>query len=206
KWVLSREADGVTLYLAAATNFKNYRDVSADPNARIASTLPTPTQKGSAALRAEHIADHQKLFRRVTIDLGHTDSEKLPTDERIAKFASESDPSLVALLFQFGRYLLIGSSRPGGQPANLQGLWNDSNAPAWDSKYTDNINTEMNYWPAGVANLSECQLPLFEAMKDLAAAGAVTAKEHYNARGWVQHHNFDLWRGTAPINNSNHGI
>src|ERR1039458_3772246 len=101
---------------------------------------------------------------------------------------------------------MISSSRPGGQPANLQGIWNDSNQPAWDSKYTDNINTEMNYWPAEVTNLSECQLPLFEALKDLAKAGAVTAREHYNARGWVLHHNFDLWRGTAPVNASNHGI
>ena len=101
---------------------------------------------------------------------------------------------------------MIASSRPGGQPANLQGLWNDSNSPAWDSKYTDNINTEMNYWPVEETNLSECQLPLFDALKDLAESGAITAEEHYNARGWVLHHNFDLWRGTAPINASNHGI
>src|SRR3954452_21172102 len=101
---------------------------------------------------------------------------------------------------------MIAAYRPGGQPATLQWLWNDYKRPPWDSKYTDNINTEMNYWPSGVANLAECQLPLFDAMKELAAAGATTAKEHYNARGWVQHHNFDLWRGTAPINASNHGI
>jgi alpha-L-fucosidase 2 len=201
-----RDSQGVTLLLAGATNYKNYRDVSAESQARFEATLAAAQRKGYAALRAEHIADHQRLFRRVAIDLGTTAAAKLPTDERIAQFATGSDPALVALVFQYGRYLLIGSSRPGGQPANLQGLWNESNTPAWDSKYTDNINTQMNYWPAGVANLSECQLPLFDAMKDLAAAGAVTAKEHYNARGWVQHHNFDLWRGTAPINNSNHGI
>jgi alpha-L-fucosidase 2 len=206
KWVVARDGDGSVLYLAAATNFKNYRDVSGDPKARVAATLSAATKKGYAALRAEHIADHQKLFRRVTLDLGHTESEKLPTDERIARFATSNDPSLVALVFQFGRYLLIGSSRPGGQPANLQGLWNASNTPPWDSKYTDNINTEMNYWPSGPANLLECQLPLFDAMKELAVAGAVTAKEQYNAGGWVLHHNFDLWRGTAPINASNHGI
>lgn len=197
---------GVTLILAAATNFKNYRDVSADPHARVEATLSAAKAKGYAALRAEHLADYQRLFRRVTLDLGTSPAAQLPTDERIRNFAHSSDPSLVALVFQFGRYLLIGSSRPGGQPANLQGLWNASNNPPWDSKYTDNINTEMNYWPAEETNLSECQLPLFDALKDLSQSGAVTAKEHYNARGWVVHHNFDLWRGTAPINASNHGI
>ncbi len=200
------DATGTTILLAAATNFKNYRDVSADPHARVEATLAAAKAKGYAALRAEHIADYQRLFRRVSIDLGHTDAEKLPTDERIRNFAHTSDPSLVALVFQYGRYLLIGSSRPGGQPANLQGIWNDSNNPPWDSKYTDNINTEMNYWPSEETNLSECQLPLFDALQDLAASGAITAKEQYNARGWVVHHNFDLWRGTAPINASNHGI
>jgi alpha-L-fucosidase 2 len=206
KYVSVKDAGGVTLILAAATNFQNFRNVSADPHARVTATLAAAQKKGYAALRAEHLADYQKLFRRVTIDLGHTIAEKLPTDERIQKFSSGSDPALVALVFQFGRYLMIGSSRPGGQPANLQGLWNESNKPAWDSKYTDNINTEMNYWPSGPANLAECELPLFDAMKDLAVSGAVTAKEHYGAGGWVVHHNFDLWRGTAPINASNHGI
>ena len=110
------------------------------------------------------------------------------------------------LFFQFGRYLLIASSRPGGQPANLQGLWNESQDPPWDSKYTININTEMNYWPAELTNLSECHEPLFAALKDLSQSGARVAEAHYGARGWVVHHNFDLWRGAAPINNSNHGI
>jgi alpha-L-fucosidase 2 len=206
KYVALRDATGTTLILAAATNFKTYKDVSADPHARVEATLAAARAKGYATLRAEHIADHQKLFRRVALDLGHSASEKLPTDERIAKFRAAPDPSLVALVFQYGRYLMIAASRPGGQPTTLQGLWNDSNTPPWDSKYTDNINTEMNYWPAGVANLAECQLPLFDALKDLSAAGAITAKEQYNARGWVVHHNFDLWRGTAPINASNHGI
>jgi alpha-L-fucosidase 2 len=206
KYLAVKDGDAVTLVLAAATNFKNYKDVSADPHARVAATLGAAVKKGYAALRAEHIADHQKLFRRVSLDLGRSDSEKLPTDERIAKFRTAPDPSLVALVFQYGRYLLIAASRPGGQPATLQGLWNDSNNPPWDSKYTDNINTEMNYWPSGVANLAETQLPLFDALKELSMAGAITAKEQYNARGWVLHHNFDLWRGTAPINASNHGI
>ena len=176
------------------------------PAQRNAATLAALRNKSYDTLRAEHIRDHQALFRRVSLDLGTTPAAKLPTDERIAAFATGNDPALVALLFQYGRYLMIGSSRPGGQPANLQGIWNDSNKPAWDSKYTDNINTEMNYWPVEETNLSECHLPLFDALKDLAQSGAITAKEHYNARGWVLHHNFDLWRGTAPINASNHGI
>jgi alpha-L-fucosidase 2 len=200
------DANGVTILLAAATNFKSFRDVSADPHARVEAVLAAAKAKGYASLRAGAIADYQRLFHRVSLDLGHTGAEKLPTDERIRNFAHTSDPSLVALVFQYGRYLLIGSSRPGGQPANLQGLWNQSNNPPWDSKYTDNINTEMNYWPSEETNLSECQLPLFDALKDLAISGAITAKEEYGARGWVLHHNFDLWRGTAPINASNHGI
>jgi alpha-L-fucosidase 2 len=195
-----------TLILAGATNFKNYRDVSADPKARNDATLAALRNKSYETLRAEHIRDHQALFRRVSLDLGATPAAKLPTDQRIAAFAAGNDPALVALLFQYGRYLMIGSSRPGGQPANLQGIWNDSNKPAWDSKYTDNINTEMNYWPVEETNLAECHLPLFDALKDLAQSGAITAREHYNAGGWVLHHNFDLWRGTAPINASNHGI
>jgi alpha-L-fucosidase 2 len=198
--------NGDTIILAAATNFVNFKDIAADPVKRNDATLAAVKGKSYEILRAEHSKDHQALFRRVSIDLGTSAAAELPTDERIAKFATGNDPALVALLFQYGRYLLIGSSRPGGQPANLQGLWNDSNKPAWDSKYTDNINTEMNYWPAENTNLSECQLPLFDALKDLAQTGANVAKEHYNARGWVVHHNFDLWRGAAPINASNHGI
>jgi alpha-L-fucosidase 2 len=199
-------ADSATLILTGATNFQNYQDVSADPMQRNTAILAAIGKKTYETLHAEHIADHQALFRRASLDLGTTAAAGLPTDERIAAFAKGSDPALVTLLFQFGRYLMIGTSRPGGQPANLQGLWNDSNQPAWDSKYTDNINTEMNYWPVEETNLSECQLPLFDALQDLAKAGAITAKEHYHARGWVLHHNFDLWRGTAPINASNHGI
>jgi alpha-L-fucosidase 2 len=199
-------AKSATFLLAGATNFKNYRDISGDPAQRNIATLAASRPKHYDALRAEHIRDHQALFRRVALDLGTSAAAELPTDERIAAFAKGSDPALVALLFQFGRYLMIASSRPGGQPANLQGVWNDSNKPAWDSKYTDNINTEMNYWPIGPANLAECELPLFDALKDLSQSGAAVAKEHYGAGGWVVHHNFDLWRGAAPINASNHGI
>jgi alpha-L-fucosidase 2 len=199
-------ADSATLILTGATNFKNYQDVTADPDARNDAVLSAVRGRSFDALRAQHVADYDRLFHRVSLDLGSTPAATLPTDERIRAFATGGDPQLVALLFQFGRYLMIASSRPGGQPANLQGLWNESNHPPWDSKYTDNINTEMNYWPVEEANLSECQLPLFDALKDLAASGAVTAQEQYHARGWVLHHNFDLWRGTAPINASNHGI
>ncbi len=199
-------ANGATLLLTGATNFKNYKDVSANPKQRNDEVLRAVHNQSYESLLAGHIADYQRLFRRVSLDLGSTPAANDPTDVRIRKFASAGDPALVALLFQYGRYLLISSSRSPGQPANLQGLWNDSNNPPWDSKYTVNINTEMNYWPAEVANLSECHQPLFDALKEIAESGAVTAKEHYNARGWVLHHNFDLWRGTAPINASNHGI
>jgi alpha-L-fucosidase 2 len=199
-------ATTATLLLVGATNFVDYQDVSADPHRRNDLVLGRQRGKSYAMLRAAHVADHQALFRRVTLDLGSTPAAGRPTGERIRAFSGGDDPQLVALLFQFGRYLLIGSSRTGGQPANLQGIWNDSNRPAWDSKYTCNINTEMNYWHAETANLAECHRPLLDALKDLAASGAITAREHYNARGWVLHHNFDLWRGTAPINASNHGI
>jgi len=199
-------ADAATLVLAAATSFKNYTDITADPAARCEATLASIAQKDFAALRQAHIADHQALFRRVSLDLGKTDAAKLPTDQRLHNFAGGGDPDLAALAFQYGRYLLIASSRAGGQPANLQGIWNDSLHPAWDSKWTVNINTEMNYWPAEVANLSECTAPLFDMIADCAATGAKTAQAHYGARGWVLHHNTDLWRGTAPINASNHGI
>ncbi len=201
-----RDADAVTLLLAGATNFVNYRDVSASPARRNDATLAPLRAARYATLKTAHLTDHQTLFRRVKLDLGTNESAALPTDERVRRFDTAPDPQLVTLVFQYGRYLLIGSSRKGGQPANLQGLWNASNTPSWDSKYTVNINTEMNYWPAGIAALGECQQALFDALKEVAASGAETAKEHYNAPGWVLHHNFDLWRGTAPINASDHGI
>lgn len=186
-----------TLFLTASTNFRTYREVGALPE-------PARVSEKENKLRAQHIADHQALFSRVHLNLGP--QVELPTDERIRKFAANPDPSLVALLFQYGRYLLIASSRGQGQPANLQGIWNDQLKPSWDSKYTVNINTEMNYWPANVTALAETQEPLWRALFDLAESGAITAREHYGAPGWVLHHNFDLWRGTAPINHSNHGI
>ncbi|MBM3859052.1 MAG: glycoside hydrolase family 95 protein [Verrucomicrobia bacterium] len=199
-----RGAGTLIIRLVAATNFKSYKDISGDPAARCAALLKK-NKSWEKTLQA-HVADHQSLFRRVSLDLGRTPAADKPTDQRIKEFATGNDPSLVALVFQYGRYLLIASSRPGGQPANLQGIWNDKLKPPWDSKYTCNINTEMNYWPAEVTNLSECHEPLFAALAELADTGRVVAKEHYGARGWVVHHNFDLWRGAAPINAANHGI
>jgi alpha-L-fucosidase 2 len=199
-------AQTATLILSGATNFVNYRDLTADPLARNTAVLANAAAKSPNQLLTEHGEDHNRLFHRVSLNLGTSPAADLPTNERIAAFAAGKDPRLVALLFQYGRYLLIASSRPGGQPANLQGLWNDSNRPPWGSKYTSNINVQMNYWPSEVANLSECHLPLFAAMRELAESGAKTARAQYNANGWVLHHNFDLWRGTAPINAANHGI
>jgi alpha-L-fucosidase 2 len=171
-----------------------------------ATVLAAVAGKDFKRLRQTHVKDHHALFQRVSLDLGQTAKANLPTDQRLEQFAHGDDPDLVALTFQYGRYLLIASSRPGGQPANLQGIWNDSLRPPWDSKYTVNINTEMNYWPAEVANLSECADPLFDMIADCAITGQKTAKAHYGAKGWVLHHNTDLWRGTAPINGSDHGI
>ncbi len=201
-----KDADAVTLLLVAATNFKNFQDVSADPRQRNEAVLAALAGKDYASLYARHLEDYQALYRRVTIDLGPAPTATLETDDRVISFSEKQDPDLVALLFQYGRYLLIASSRHGGQPANLQGIWNDLNAPPWDSKYTTNINTEMNYWPAESTHLPECHAPLFELIRDVSVSGAKVAKTHYGARGWILHHNTDLWRGTAPINASDHGI
>ncbi|UCG49469.1 MAG: glycoside hydrolase family 95 protein [Phycisphaerales bacterium] len=199
-------ADAATLVLAAATSFKNFRDVTADPGAACSRTIAEVSGKKYEALLRAHVIDHRRLLRRVRLDLGDSEAAGQPTDKRIDRFAEGDDPQLVELYFQFGRYLLIASSRPGSQPANLQGIWNDKLDPPWESKWTTNINTEMNYWPAEVANLSECHEPLFDLISEVAQTGSKTAKAHYACRGWVLHHNTDLWRGTAPINHSNHGI
>jgi alpha-L-fucosidase 2 len=147
----------------------------------------------------EHVADYQKYFNRVSIDLGVTDAAKKPTNVRVAEFAKGNDPHLVALYFQFGRYLLISSSRPGGQPANLQGIWADQLTPMWDSKYTVNINTEMNYWPSDLTNLTEMNEPLVQMIRELSETGKKTAMDMYGARGWVLHHNTDIWRINGPL-------
>jgi len=199
-------AQSATLILTAASSFTSYRDISADPAERCRARLTAVGEKPFATLRDDHIADHHRLFRRVALDLGRTEAADRPTDERLAQVAKVADPDFAALYFQYGRYLLIASSRPGCQPANLQGIWNDQMKPSWDSKWTVNINTEMNYWPAEVTNLAECHEPLFDLIDEVAETGRKTAAAHYGARGWVLHHNTDLWRGTAPINKSNHGI
>jgi len=199
-------ADSVTLVLAAATSYKNFKDVTADPANICRRTIRAVAGRNYEALREPHIVDHRRLFRRAAFELGTTKAAEQPTDKRIENFAKQIDPQLLKLYFQYGRYLLIASSRPGSQPANLQGIWNDKLNPPWDSKWTTNINTEMNYWPVEVTNLSECHEPLFDMLEDVAETGRKTAMAHYGCRGWVLHHNTDLWRGTAPVNASNHGI
>jgi alpha-L-fucosidase 2 len=202
--VVVRNADAVTLLIAAATSYRTYEDVGADPAARVAAALDPASRKSVDALRASHIRDYRQLFDRVTLELGP--SQNAPTDERVRTFANGEDPGLAALYFQYGRYLLIASSRTGSQPANLQGLWNESMSPPWGSKYTININTEMNYWPALSTNLVETMDPLTAMVSDLSVTGARTAREMYGARGWVAHHNTDLWRATGPIDGPQWGM
>jgi alpha-L-fucosidase 2 len=216
--IIIDNADEAELYLTAGTNYKNYKDVTANPVTVCTTALKTIDGKTYQQIKDAHIKEYQKYFNTFSIQLADSNLEQsenplsgvrgagLPTDERIEKFASSSDPSFVALYLQYGRYLLISSSRPGTRPANLQGIWNDLLTPPWGSKYTTNINAEMNYWPAELLNLSPMHEPLFKMIEELAEAGRQTAKVHYNAPGWVLHHNTDLWRGTAPINAANHGI
>ena len=201
-----RGADSATIKVVAATNYKDYKTVDQNPAERCLAMLKPVSSKTYEAIYAAHLTDYQPLFNRASISLDAASSSTLPTDERIKNFAEENDNSLVALLFQYGRYLLISGSREGSQALTLQGLWNDNLRPAWGSKMTCNINTEMNYWPANLTGLPECNESLFQALEELAMAGSLTAKEHYGANGWVLHHNFDLWRATAPVNKSNHGI
>jgi alpha-L-fucosidase 2 len=194
------DAQAVTLRLSAATSFGGR-----DPEAANAETLRTRRPYGE--LLARHLLDHRALFRRVRLDLGTDVRSTLPTDVRLGALrAGRPDPGLAALYFQFGRYLLIASSRPGTQAANLQGLWNDDLVPAWGSKYTININTEMNYWPAEVTNLAECHEPLFDLVEGLREAGRRTARAHYGARGFVAHHNTDLWRVATPVDGARWGL
>ena len=204
--VVVRDADAVTLHIAAATSYTSFDDVGGDPAARVASSLSRASRKTFDALRAAHVRDYRRLFDRVSIDLGGSSSFAVPTDERVRKYANGGDESFAALYFQYARYLLIASSRPGSQPANLQGIWNESMSPPWGSKYTININTEMNYWPALSANLAETMDPLTVLVQDLSVTGARTAREMYGAGGWVAHHNTDLWRATAPIDGPQWGL
>ncbi len=192
-------ADAVTLYVAAATNFVNYKDVSADQHRRVDEYFKAIENKFYQSVFVSAVLEHKKYFNRVSLQLSNTVNSFLPTPERVKKIQSEPDPSMAALSYQFGRYLLIASSRPGTEPANLQGIWNDNMNPMWDSKYTTNINTEMNYWPVESGNLSECAEPLVRMIKELTDQGAQVAKEHYGARGWVFHQNTDIWRVAAPM-------
>jgi alpha-L-fucosidase 2 len=187
-------ATAVTLLLVAATDYRG------DNPAKAASRYLAHATRPFATLRAAHIADHRSLFDRVELDLGGDSAVALPTDERLDRFRKgAADPDLAALYFQFGRYLLMASSRPGSMAANLQGIWNDKMAPPWDSKYTININTQMNYWPAEVANLAETHGPLFDLVRSSLASGRRTAREMYGCRGFCFHHNLDAWGDTAPV-------
>jgi alpha-L-fucosidase 2 len=199
-------ADEVTLYLTAGTNFVTAQDVSANPSVRNEKALLALNDQAFSSIKAAHLKEYQPYYNRFQVSFGPAANENLPTDERLAKFGSSKDAAFAALYMQYGRYLLISSSRPGTQPANLQGIWNDLLSPPWGSKYTTNINLEMNYWPTEILNLQALNEPLFSKIRGLSQTGAATAKEYYNARGWVLHHNTDIWNGTAPINASNHGI
>ncbi len=197
--IIVEKADLVTLYITAATDFrsKNYRQKSEEQ-------LQRALNKPYNELKQEHIKEHQELFKRVSFTLNDLDDSmsSLPTNKRLEQLKkSGEDPGLIMLYYQYGRYLLITSSRPGSMPANLQGIWNQSMTPAWDSKYTININTEMNYWPAEVGNLSECHYPLFDLIDSMLENGRRTARVHYGCQGFVAHHNTDLWGDTAPLDN-----
>ncbi len=199
-------ADAVTIYISIATNFNNYKEISGDENRRAAEYLNKAFSKSFAAIIPAHIAAYQKYFNRVKLDLGITDAASFPTDERLKNFNSTNDPQFVTLYYQYGRYLLISSSQRGGQPANLQGIWNDRINPPWDSKYTININAEMNYWPAEKTNLAESHEPFIQMTKDLSVTGQQTARDMYGARGWAAHHNTDIWRATGAVDGATWGV
>ena len=199
-------AKTATLYISAATNFVNYQDVTGDAMAKNQKYLEDAAKYDHETLLARHIEAYQQQYKRVHLSLPSTSNSDLPTDKRLDAFTGSKDWGMVALLFNYGRYLLISSSQPGGQPANLQGVWNDKRDAPWDSKYTININAEMNYWPAEVCNLSETSEPLFSMIKDLSETGAVTAKQMYGCNGWMAHHNTDIWRIAGPVDGAFWGM
>ena len=203
-----RDADAVTLVYVGATSYVNYQDVSADPVKRVEDYIARVDGESFEQLYQRHVDDYSKLFGRVAINLaGKGTDGNLPTDERIRRVIDGStDPLLAEQIFQYGRYLMIAGSRPGTQPLNLQGIWNNEVHPPWGSKYTININIQMNYWVAEICNLSECHEPLLRMVGELQAPGKNTAKVHYRAGGWVAHHNTDLWRGTAPVDGAQWGM
>ena len=200
-----RNATSATLYITAATNFVNYHDVSGNPTRKNIQTLAAVSGRNIVRLAEDHLKKYQEQYNRVSLSLPRCGKENMPTDQRLATFDG-TDLDMASLMMQYGRYLLISSSQPGGQPANLQGVWNDKlNAP-WDSKYTININAEMNYWPALIGNLAETQEPFFSMIKDLSETGAKTAQEMYGCGGWVAHHNTDLWRIAGPVDGTTWGM
>ena len=194
-----KNADAVTLYFVAATNFVNYKNVSGDETKRVEDALASLEIRDNEEIIKDAIMDYKSYFDRVTFSLPTTPTSYLPTNERLVSIQETPDPQMSSLAYNFGRYLLISSSRPETQPANLQGIWNKDMNPSWDSKYTTNINTEMNYWPVETANLSELSEPLITMVKELTDQGSEVAKEHYGARGWVFHQNTDIWRVAAPM-------
>ena len=192
-------ANAATIFVSIATNFNNYHDIRGNETERARYYMDLAFAKGYSQLLNPHIATYQQLFNRVTLELGEAPTNSEPTDVRIQNFRTANDPSFVALYFQYGRYLLISSSQPGGQPANLQGIWNSRMMPPWDSKYTININAEMNYWPAEKTNLSELHEPFLKMVTELAETGQETARVMYGADGWVAHHNTDIWRINGAV-------
>ena len=195
-----------TIIVSAATNFVNYHDVSGNAAQRNASYINKVSAMSFAQLEKRHVEAYQKQFNTVKLSLPADANAQLPTDQRLDLFTGSKDMAMVALMFNYGRYLLISSSQPGGQAANLQGVWNDNKNAPWDSKYTININTEMNYWPAEVTNLSQNAEPLFSLVKDLSETGAKTASEMYGCRGWMAHHNTDIWRIAGPVDGAFWGM
>lgn len=199
-------ASVATIYITAATNFVNYHDISGNPTAKNRAAMDGAVSKSYKNLLAQHLERYKSQYDRVRLTLGKSANSGLPTDKRLAAFASGSDMDFVSLMMQYGRYLLICSSQKGGQPANLQGVWNAGMNAPWDSKYTININTEMNYWIADVGNIGECAAPLFSMLSDLSVTGAATAQTMYGCRGWMAHHNTDLWRIAGPVDGTTWGM
>ncbi|MFB6320067.1 glycoside hydrolase N-terminal domain-containing protein [Saccharicrinis sp. FJH54] len=204
--IVVENADEAVLKLVAATNYITYNDISADPIASCNAYLNSVSDKDYETIRTSHLKDFKPLFDRFSINLGGEEKRLMPTDERIIMVKNEPDDDLAATYVQYARYLMLSSGREGTNPPNLQGIWNDKMYPAWGSKYTTNINCEMNFWPTEPLNIAECHNSLFKLINEVAVKGSKTAEHHYGAGGWVLHHNTDQWRGTAPINNPNHGI
>jgi len=205
-YIQVKNAQSVTLLICANTNYVNYQDVSGKPTTKNTETLRAAENYSYEELLERHINKYKAQYDRVKLNLPSTENSTLTTDKRLDAFSGSKDWGMVSLLFNYGRYLLISSSQPGGQPANLQGIWNNKKDAPWDSKYTININAEMNYWPAEICNLSETSEPLFSMIKDLSEQGAVTAQKMYGCNGWMAHHNTDLWRVTGPVDGAYWGM